>query len=83
MTDEQRAALDLNRVSTQRKLSGESKEVLTMCPICTKGVHQNLPVEFIESKTAWRAANGTLIVCCLKCSTKKRGKDNAREKARA
>ncbi len=66
MTQEDRE----NRASTIRELSGETQYVKIICPNCKTYNQLKLPVEYIESKEAWRSKVGTLIVNCLDCQLK-------------
>ena len=55
-----------NKRSTIRKLSGESVFVEALCPHCKRKSRQNLPIEYAESKEAWRN-KGCLVVLCQSC----------------
>jgi hypothetical protein len=56
-----------NREKARRVLSGTVKTVSTVCPNCHQSGRQVLPMEYIESKSAWRTKSGTLIVNCPGC----------------
>jgi len=60
LTDEQKE----NRQSTKRVLSGDQRNALCICPKCQQGHRQVLPVEYVESPTAWRI-NGVLAIRCV------------------
>lgn len=51
------------RDSTKRELSGETENVLTICPKCKQGHREVLPVEYSQSPTAWQI-KGILSVLC-------------------
>ncbi len=55
-----------NKASTKRVLSGETKDVLAVCPVCYKRHHEVLPVEYTESSQAWRQGH-SLVVMCSSC----------------
>lgn len=55
-----------NKRSTIRVLSGESVFVEALCPHCKRKSRQNLPIEYAESKEAWRS-KGSLVVLCQSC----------------
>ena len=50
----------------KRDLSGETKEVRTVCPNCRKVSEQRIEVEYLQDR-GWRNSNGTLIVNCEMC----------------
>lgn len=64
LTDEEKAA----KQDSRQELSGHERMVLTLCPKCNKVTHQAVPVEFAQSKRAWRATNGTLMILCQNCT---------------
>ena len=66
LTDEEKAA----KKDSRQELSGGMVTVLTLCPKCNKVTHQAVPVEFAQSKRAWRATNGTLFILCIRCKGK-------------
>lgn len=53
-----------NRAKSFRELSGKNRMTFTMCPTCKKGFNQILPVEFADSKDAWRNKLGVPMVNC-------------------
>ncbi len=56
-----------NKLSCIRELSGETQFVKIICPSCKTFNQANLPVEYIQSKEAWRSKSGILVVNCLDC----------------
>jgi hypothetical protein len=56
-----------NKASCIRELSGETQFVKIICPSCKVYSQQKLPIEYIQSKEAWRGRAGTLVVNCLDC----------------
>jgi hypothetical protein len=52
--------------SIKRELSGGQEYALTICPFCKKGHREVLPVEFAQSREAWRIKN-VLAVMCQSC----------------
>jgi hypothetical protein len=63
MSDETRQIIK----DCKRELSGETKEVRTVCPDCHKVNSAELAVEYIQDGEAWRNSNGTYIAMCEKC----------------
>ena len=64
LTEEQKAA----RKDSKQELSGHERMVLTLCPKCNKVTSQVVPEEYAQSKRAWRATNGTLMILCQNCT---------------
>ncbi len=59
LTEEQKEA----KASIHRELSGENENVLTICPHCKKGHREVLPVEFSQSRDAWRVKDKLVVLC--------------------
>ncbi len=55
-----------NKRDAQRELSGEIKYVPTVCPQCHQGQRQQLPIEYVESNSAWKI-RGEFVVICNNC----------------
>jgi predicted HNH restriction endonuclease len=52
-----------NKRNTVRELSGEIKNVPTVCPQCHQGQHQRLPIEYVKSNTAWKIRSEFVVIC--------------------
>lgn len=59
MTEEQKE----NRRDNVRELSGETEQLLTICPHCKKGHRELLPVEFSQSRDAWQVKDRLVVLC--------------------
>ncbi len=57
----------MNKAEIVRDISGIEETVTTVCPKCKKSGQQSLPVEYVESRDAWRTKSGCLIVMCYTC----------------
>lgn len=55
------------KASTITELSGEVETVKTWCPTCKTINRQALPIEFTQSKEAWKSKTGILITNCPRC----------------
>ncbi len=55
-----------NKKDMARAVSGETTVTVTVCPHCHRKKQQILPVEFSESRLAWREKD-CLVVLCQPC----------------
>jgi GTP cyclohydrolase FolE2 len=62
LSEEDKAA----KASTKHELSGIERQVNTICPRCNQNDRLSLPIEYIESNSAWRKG-GTLVISCWSC----------------
>lgn len=57
-----------NKQDAKRVLCGIEKTVLCKCPACKTKFPTRIPVEYVESPSAWKDKDGkTLIVSCFGC----------------
>ncbi len=59
LTEEQKES----KKEMKRELSGENKTGLVFCPHCKTNHQQSLPVEYVDSPTAWRIKKMLVILC--------------------
>lgn len=52
-----------NKREMKRELSGETKSGLVFCPHCKTKHQQTLPVEYVDSPSAWRIEKMLVILC--------------------
>ncbi len=52
-----------NRKDTIRELSGKNEKVVTYCPRCKSPKGGLMPIEFTQSKVAWRIKDKLVVVC--------------------
>lgn len=60
-----------NKIDAQRMLSGITKSTSTVCPHCYKPHFEIIPIEHIQSPSAWRKGK-TLMITCDNCSSVKK-----------
>ena len=56
-----------NKKDGRRVVSGNTQHVKTVCPNCKQSNVQSLPVEYIESRGAWKTSSGAFMVDCINC----------------
>ena len=56
-----------NKENGRRELSGNTQHVKTVCPNCKQSNVQSLPVEYVESRDAWKTQSGVFMVDCINC----------------
>ena len=59
LTEEQKE----NKRNMVRELSGRNENVVTYCPQCKSKTAQPLPVEFTQSREAWRIGKNFAVLC--------------------
>ncbi len=63
LTEDEKDARD----NTHRELSGQTKMVYAYCTACKRKYPRVVEVEYIQSQTALRGNDGTLMITCDNC----------------
>jgi len=63
LTEDEKDARD----NAHRELSGETKMVYAYCSACRRKYPRVVEVEYIQSQTALRGGDGTLMITCENC----------------
>jgi len=55
------------KLSAVREVSGIEKGADAYCPSCKRTYRVTVPIEYIESQSAWTTGTGKLLILCQRC----------------